>query len=92
MDGTSSVEPRKASTDAGGDHDREAVDFVDDIVGLGFGDRLERQVVGVLDAVGAGDLDAQAERLGLVLVASDLEDLRVRGLADLHDEVGVGIR
>src|SRR3546814_2974205 len=46
----------------GGNGDRQLALVVERVVGRGLGDRVEGEVVGVLDAVGAGDLDAQRQR------------------------------
>ena len=47
---------------------------LEDLVGGG-----KSQVVGEVDAVAAGDLDAQPQRLALFLLVAQLEDLVERG-------------
>ena len=59
----------------GRDDDRETVALDDRVVLRHLRERLEGQVVLVVDADRAGDLDAQAERLGVGLAAADLQHL-----------------
>ena len=69
--------------------DGQVVDGVGDVVVLEpRGQLVEAQVVGVLGALGAGDLDPQAERVGVGLLAADAQHGGHRGVADGQDQVG----
>ena len=75
----------------GGHDDRERLLLVDGVRLIGLGDRVEREVVGVLDAAGAGDLDPQRERRWVVLGFAQLEDPGDRLRRDgEHDDIGSG--
>ena len=59
---------------AGGHDDREVALLVLGVGLVGLGDRIEGEVVGVLDPGRAGDLDAQRQAGRVVLLLAELED------------------
>ena len=71
---------------AGGHHDGQVALLVDGVGLVGLGQRIEGEVVGVLDAAGAGDLDAQGQAGGLVLGVAELEDPGDRLRRDREDD------
>ena len=64
---------------------------MDEVVVGGFGQRLKREIVRVVDAGGAGDFDTEAERVGIVFFGPDVEDRGTSGLGhNQHFVTGLG--
>ncbi len=72
--------------DGGGrHHDRQLALLNHDVVVARVGERIEAQVVGVLDALLTGYLDAQSERLRLFLLGPQLQDPLDGDVGDRQD-------